>query len=305
MKKVFTLYFLVIGYFAYCQNTSLEWSTQASVISEGRSCVVDNLGNVFVAGLIDEGVYFAKIDSLGNNIWEKQIFSESSNAGGYSIACDSENNLFITGAFRDTIHFQDTILTTYGVCDIFIAKFNNDGDLIWAKREGGNSWDWGYSLCIDTDDNLYVTGFFMDTAYFSGLTIIANYSSEIFVAKYTSDGQLVWIKHYGGEETFFANSGNSIIADSNANIYVTGRFGGNTYFENYNFISDGSRDVFLVKMDSTGSIIWIRAFGTQSDWDNSFSIALDILGNVYVTADFYNTITIDGITVTTIEMCHY
>ncbi len=301
MKKIFILYFLVIGYFTYSQNTSLEWSTQASVVSEGRVCTVDNLGNIFIVGSIEGGMYFTKIDSIGNNLWEKQFISGSPTDGGFSIICDSENNVLIAGAFRETIHFQDTILTALDVCDIFIVKFDNDGEFIWAKSEGGNSWDWGYSLCVDINDNLYVTGYFYETAYFSGHTVTANYSSDIFIAKYTSDGQFVWIKHYGGEEDFFANSGNSIIADSNSNIYVTGRFGGNISFGNYNFTSDGSRDVFLMKMDLNGNIIWVRAFGSQSHWDNGFSVATDILGNVYVTADFYNTVTIDGTTITTSE----
>ena len=306
MKKVLFLIFIVIGYLGYCQNTSFEWSGQSSIISSGRSCAVDNLGNIFLTGLIEDnstegGIYFAKFDSLGNNIWEKEIFSGSSNDGGYSIKCDSENNVYITGSFRDTIDFQNNILIAYGICDIFILKFNSDGELIWAKHEGGNSWDWGYSLCLDNEDNLYVTGYFHGEANFSGLTINAEYLNAIFVAKYTSDGQLIWIKHYGGEESFFANSGNSITADTNCNIYISGRFGGNINFDNFNFISDGSRDVFLMKMDSTGNIIWARAFGSQSDWDNTFSVTLDLLGNVYVTADFSQTITIDSLTITTSE----
>lgn len=306
MKKVISLFLIVIGYFAHCQNTSLEWSAQSSVVSSGRACAVDNFGNIFLTGLIEDGlkengIYFAKFDSLGNNIWEKQIFSGGSNDGGYSIKCDSENNVYLTGSFRDTIDFQNNILIAYGICDIFILKFNNDGEIMWAKNEGGNSWDWGYSLCLDTEDNLYVTGYFHDEANFSGFTINAEYSNAIFIAKYTTEGQLVWIKHYGGEEGFFANSGNSIIADTNCNIYVTGRFGGNVNFDNFNFNSDGSRDVFLMKMDSTGNINWVRAFGSQSDWDNAFSVALDLLGNVYVTADFYHTITIDSLTITTSE----
>ncbi|MGH8564958.1 MAG: SBBP repeat-containing protein, partial [Gammaproteobacteria bacterium] len=140
-------------------------------------------------------------------VWARQAGGTSSDEAR-GIGVDGSGNSYVTGRFRDTATFgpgetNETMLTSAGGNDVFVAKYDSLGDLVWAKRAGGTSDDDGRGIAVDGSGNSYVTGFFPDTATFgpgeTNETMLTSAGgNDVFVAKYDSLGDLVWAKRAGG-----------------------------------------------------------------------------------------------------------
>jgi len=224
------------------------------------------------------------------------VFGGSSSDFGYSNAVDSSGNIYTTGFFEGTADFDPGVGTTNlasaGDWDIFVTKLDSSGNLVWAKRFGGSSTDFGNSIAVDSSGNIYTTGVFSDAADFgiTNLTSVGQY--DVFVSKLNSSGNLVWAKSFGSSATDYGDFGNSIAVDSSGNIYTTGAFEGTADFDpgagTTNLTSAGGNDIFVSKLDSSGNLVWAKRFGGEpTDFGNS--IALDSSGNIYTTGAFQDT----------------
>lgn len=282
----------------YDSSGNLIWVKQAgsSGDDEGSSITTDNANNVLITGsfvgiaafentaMISNGgsdIFIAKYDSSGNLLWVKQAGSPSFDRG-YSITTDNSDNVYVTGYFKGKAGFGGTSITTYGDRDVFVAKYDSSGNLIWIKQGGGSYWDYGYSLTTDNTNNVYVTGFFFESAVFEGTSLTSSGHNDVFIAKYDSSGNLIWIKQAGGTSY---DRGKSIIADNSGNIYLTGHFKTNTTFENTSFTAYGQYDIFIARYDSNGNLIWVKQAGGD-DYDEGCSITLGNDNSIYVTGAF-------------------
>jgi len=117
---------------------------------------------------------------------------------GRGIAMDDLGNIFVTGDFRGTVLFGDTTLTSAGTLDMFIAKYNVDGNFLWVHQAGATGGALGYGVAMDGLGNIIVTGDFWGMAKFGGDTILTSAGSQdIFIAKYDGDGNLLWVVQAG------------------------------------------------------------------------------------------------------------
>ena len=132
-----------------------QWAVQAAG-SEGRAIAVDPMGNTYITG---GNNLLAKYDPNGNLIWARQIGGAGSDRR-FSIALDAQGRIFFTGSFVGTVSFGGISLTSAGGSDIFIAKYDNDGNALWAKRAGGPADDTGAAIAVDGAGSCYVTGLF-------------------------------------------------------------------------------------------------------------------------------------------------
>ncbi len=220
----------------------------------------------------------------------------------YSIAVDGAGNSYVTGYFNGSATFgpgeaNQTTLTSAGEYDIFVAKYDPAGALLWAKRAGGTTFDEGKSIAVDGSGNSYVTGFFQGSATFglgeaNETTLTGAGFGDIFVAKYGPDGALLWAKRAGGTDS---ESGDGIAVDGAGNSYVTGYFQGSATFgpgeaNEITISSAGSRDLFVAKYDPDGALLWAKRAG-GTDFDEGTSIAVDGAGNSYVTGSFQGSAT--------------
>jgi hypothetical protein len=218
---------------------------------------------------------------------------------GRSIAVDANGNIYTTGTFRgvDTDFDPSTggtlPLTSNGGTDVFVSKLNSSGDIVWAKSFGGSADEQSYSIAVDGSGNVYTTGHFQGTNVDfdpgDGTTNLTSAGvSDVFVSKLNSSGNLVWAKRFGG---IFSDEGRSIAVDGSGNVYTTG------FFEDINvdfdpstggtlpLSSNGNKDVFVSKLNSSGNLVWAKSFGNRAD-DFGLSIAVDGSGNVYTTGFF-------------------
>ena len=144
-------------------------------------------------------------------------------------------------------------------------------DFVWAERAGGSFIspsieDRGFRITIDSADDLLVVGKFMDVADFDGTILTAVGTDQfgprdIFIAKYTSDGNLIWIRHAGGSPNQAASNGSwGIAVDNNDNVVASGFYTGSITFDTITLpIGGANESVFLVKYDPGGNLIWAKA----------------------------------------------
>jgi len=230
--------------------------------------------------------------------WTK-TFGGSGTDSGNSVSIDSNNNIFITGSFQNTVDFDFTTGTDNHTAngaraDIFITKINSDGSYGWTKTFGGSSADGGFSLSIDSNNNIFVTGYFADTVDFDFTTGTDNHTSngasdDTFITKINPDGSYGWTKTFGGSGI---EAGNSLSIDSNNNIFITGSFQNTVDFDfttgTDNHTSNGKEDTFITKINSDGSYGWTKTFG-GSDTDRGRSLSIDSNNNIFVAGYFFGT----------------
>lgn len=169
--------------------------------------------------------------------------------------------------------------------------------LQWAGSVGGSTGDQGAAIIVDEAGNLYVTGYFTDTADFDpgpethALTAAGN--RDIFVLKLDPEKQFVWARQFSGVDD---EEGAALALDHAGNLYVTGYFSGTVDFDpgaaEDTRTANGLRDVFLAKMNKTGDLLGAWQFG-GNDVDFGFSVAVDAVNNVYLAGYFESSVDFD------------
>lgn len=180
-------------------------------------------------------------------------------------------------------------------------------DRINVATFGGTDVDRAQSMVVDAAGNIYTTGHFSATVDFDPSVGISNLTSagglDVFVTKQNSHGELLWAVRAGGPQDIQATS---IAVDATGNVYVTGYFLGTADFDprpsDIQNLTAAQADVFVWKLNSTGSFVWAKKAG-GSGFDSASSLALDSAGDVYVTGQFIGTaeFNFDGVSSTLIS----
>ena len=218
---------------------------------------------------------------------------------GNDIEVNHNNELLVTGFYRGQGVFDTITLSGVGTRNGFLAKYDSVGNVIWAKSIIGTG-VLGTSLAFSSNDDIYLIGEFRDSANFGDTTIYSssyNWQTEIFFAKYATNGDLIWVKR-----TNPPSIGNNdhepveIDIDNFDNIYITGRFQGSASFDTINVTAMGGRDIFLAKLDTSGSVVWVEQI-----WDNYTNslvsdMEIDPSGHIYLTGQFQYKIVFNGYT---------
>ena len=282
-------------------NGSVLWAKSAgsSAIDQGFGIAADENGNSYVTGnfadsinfgsqtLTSSGVediFIVKYDSVGTEVWAKSA-GGINNDYSTSVVIDESGNSYITGYFSSTsLIIGSTTLTNTGSWDIFRIKYDNQGNVVWAKSEGGTNDDEGKSISVDVNGNTYVTGRFVSSSIsFGNTTLNSSGYFNTFIAKYDTNGNPLWAKAAGSSE------GVGISSNITGNIYVTGYFYSSIInFSGITLTNDTTNftaDIFVVKYDTTGTILWAKSAGGSKS-DHVASISLDVSGNCYFTGFF-------------------
>lgn len=206
---------------------------------------------------------------------------------GEKIYTDAAGNVYIAGTFTSSATFVSTTLTSFGGQDIFVAKYNNLGNLQWIEQIGGTLDEEVGGIGADSLGNIYVTGAFRILAFFDSQMFTSNGEADLFLVKYSSSGTQQWVQTGGG---FFDDLPNGLFTDRAGNCYLTGSFQGLANFQNTTILSNGGEDVFIAKYDNGGVMNWITQAGGTSP-DVGTAIVKDISENIYITGTFQNTAT--------------
>jgi hypothetical protein len=209
--------------------------------------------------------------------------------------------LVIGGYFSSTVDFNPgpgvLNITSSGNTDIFVLKLNSTGNLIWAKTVGGSSSDVCNSLKIDGLGNIYSTGWFQGTVDFDpgfGTSNLTSFPSlGIYIQKLSSSGNFLWAKYSGA---FFDDGARALHVDASGNVYTTGFFNLTVDFNPgpglNTLTSVGGEDVFIQKLNPSGTFVWAKSYGGAFD-DEGTGIVTDNSGNVFTIGTFNGTVDFD------------
>lgn len=221
-------------------------------------------------GSID--LFVARYDENGALKWAKGAGGGYADAGA-AVAALADGSVVVVGIFGDKAVFgngesRPVELTSAGFSDIFVACYDEDGGLKWAKRAGGPDWDEGAGVAVLADGSVVVTGRFGGDAVFGPgegkeTTLVSAGNSDIFIACYEKSGTLKWAKRAGGPIT---DAGLGVAACAGGGTLVTGIFEGRAAFGApetgvTTLESAGGSDIFIARYDKTGALDWARRAG--------------------------------------------
>lgn len=173
--------------------------------------------------------------------------------------------------------------------DVFLAKYDATGKLIWAKSAGGKSLDEVSSIAVDASGNCYLTGMFADEAKFGEFSAKAHDGGDVFLSKIDAKGNWIWLRTAGGsdwEHGLCAQLGND------GSCYVVGEFSTRMQFENTTIVAPAvpGRGIFLAKYGSDGKLLWAQPaeMRTQGAFASSHhpAVALSSEGTLFVADGF-------------------
>jgi arginine repressor len=254
------------GYPSTSTGQQISQAYQGSTFAKTISWIADNYARSVIqssdGGYVVAGDFVVKLDSLGNIQWSKII-------GGYaySIIQSSDGGYVVAGGAPSFESFEAG--GRYNL-DMYVVKLDSSGNVQWTKTIGGSAEDLAESIIRSSDGGYVVAGWtesFGSESSGSGEDI-----GDIFIVKLDSSGNVQWAKTIGGASEDRANS---IIQSSDGGYVVAGwtaSFGA------------GYVDIFIVKLDSSGNVVWTKTIGGSSD-DRAYSITQSSDGG-YAVAGF-------------------
>ncbi|NBP89539.1 MAG: hypothetical protein EBU59_13780, partial [Planctomycetia bacterium] len=206
-----------------------------------------------------------------------------------------DGSSIVIGNFRGTATFGNTTLTSAGGSDVFVAKISADGEYQWATKAGGTGDDYGPGVSVLADGSSIVIGTFRGNATFGNFTLTSAGNEDIFVAKLDPNGDYQWARRAGGVDGEYGY-GVSVLADGSS--IVTGNFKRTGTFGDIELTSAGGFDVFVAKLDASGTYKWAKQAGGPSSFDVGRDISVLPDGSSIVTGRFQGTATFGSTTLT-------
>lgn len=269
-------------------------------IFEKKSDDMKFYNSLFLASLLGGGISLNVMSQQMPLEWAYTMPGAGGDSGK-DIVTDMDGNVILISDFNGTVDFEPgagvTNLTSAGVQECAISKYDPDGNLIWAVRVGGTGNDAANSVDVDNAGNIYVAGTFQNTVDFDPGAGTANLTSnggaDTYILMLDPNGIFGWVKRVGGTAD---DAASSIDVDNSGNILVSGFFRNTTDFDPnagvVNSTSIGSADAFVVKLSSSGDYQWHYALGGTTD-DDARGLRTDASGAVYVTGYFTGTVDFD------------
>jgi hypothetical protein len=260
----------------------------------------DNQGNAIVCGhsVKNNNGYFLnyfvlKYNASGNLLWNKNS-NWKGNIVPKGLAADEDGNCYVAGSFNDSAFFNNIILVAANPTSapIFIVKYDYNGNVMWAKKDGTGS----NNDCVALDyrqGKLVATGGFMPPSTFGNQLLSGpnNTGEHFFISQYDSSGNFRWAK-----SALYAK-GHSVIMDKDQNSIVVGSFkspsatfgtGQSTLSLNTSKINN---EIFVAKYDSAGIFAWAVAPGGNYGGGNGANAITSSNNNYIVTGEFTETTT--------------
>ncbi len=279
-----------------------------------QGIAIDESENVYITGWTDssdfpialgaydtthngnDDVFVTKLNSTGTELLYSIYLGGITYDYPTGVAVDATGNAYVTGStvspdFPTTPGAYDT---TYNARDAFITKINSTGtDLVYSTYLGGTDVDYAEGIAVDGSGNAYVTGYaassdFPTTPGAYDTTFNGGYS-DVFITKLNSTGTDLLYSTFLGGSDIGSDRGFAIAVDESGNAYIMGSTPSSdfpttpdAYDTTHNGLV-GSQDVFITKLNSTGTDLLYSTFLGGWGLDSGRGIAIDASGNAYVT----------------------
>lgn len=261
--------------------------TDVLAIPEGPTLMPGEEGGYFIIKYGIDGTFiFAVKEDFNSDYW-----------GGLCLATDFAGSTIISGTFQETINIGGTELISAGSDDVFISKYNPNGDFLWAMRAGGDNVEYSGLVSVDANDNIYFTGEFCSENVTIGNTQITMEEGDgnIIFAKLSPDGTVQWATSKAGSTIPYYGDYYSwptgIKTDAQGFTYIKGWYGDSTYFDDIMLCSPySSMSKFIAKIDPEGNVIWVNPIKEHHYGMDYNQMDIDIAGNVYIGSQIADTV---------------
>ncbi|OFY95659.1 MAG: hypothetical protein A3K10_10175 [Bacteroidetes bacterium RIFCSPLOWO2_12_FULL_31_6] len=310
-------------------NGNLLWvKTIEGSLSEGYGIIVNSTGEVYLTGIFrgtvdfDPGIGVVNKTALGTSFWSDFFVLKLNVNGDFlwvktfggneddwvsAMVMDAYGNLFLTGTFLDTVDFDPGIgifnlISTGWGRDYYVLKLDLNGNFLWVKQMKGGAPS-SSDIQLDDNGNIYVLGGIggIDTVDLDpgiGVFNITNDggNADVIIQKLDINGDFVWAKSFGNTTATETVNAISMVTDASGNIYIAGFYFGTTDFDPDSGITSlspvGLSDVFVLKINSIGSLLWAKSFGGTA-LESVNRIAVDASDDLYLIGQFDGTVDFD------------
>lgn len=249
------------------------------------------------------GMFLLKLDIDGNFVWAKSFdiyphTTDYTEQTGNQLTLDAAGNIYLTAGFDNTVDFDPgpgvfNMTATGLYWDICVLKLDADGNFVWAKSMGAESYDSGLSIDVDAGGNVITSGFFNKTVDFDPgpgtfpMTSLGN--DDVFIQKLDPDGNFLWAKRLG--TLYYDEYASDMKVDASGHVYVIGQI------QDYNVdmdpgpgvfnISNGTnKNIYVLKLNPDGQFAWAKTIAGPDGNDNARGIFIDAENNIYTTGFF-------------------
>lgn len=267
--------------------TSELWLNEIGTVEDDALYAVTGVGNVFYAAGGTKGKlpgasasttppdgYLVKFDSLGQVAWQNQYGTLSADEWR-GVAVDASGNAYVVGYTAGLYPGQ---VNAGGSTDAVIARIKPDGTLLWLRQLGTTGDDYLLGVVLDGSGNAYAAGWTSGT--FPGKTLSG--ASDAFIVKYRPDGTQEWLTQFGSPKE---DALTSIASDGSGALYAGG-WATDAALPGQSPL--GNRDGVIYKIQSSGTVVWARQFGSSED-DEASAVAV-AGGNIYAGGRTFGTI---------------
>ena len=237
----------------------------------------------------DEDIFLLTLDSSGNWLWGKSYGGTGAQSAS-TVYCDASGRISISGYFEDTLYADNVQLISRGIRNVFLLQTDASGNCLWAKRMGGLLYDEGLNIVADEHDNLYLSGYYRDTADFGPFQTRSVFTYDCFLVSLTSNGDWRWLKSFGGG---YVDNCPALAYMPNSNRILTGGW----FFNNMSFGTDttlyatGEEESFLAAFDTVGNLSWSRKVGSEMA-ELIYDVSVDENDNIIAVGTFDSIIII-------------
>ncbi|HYV95416.1 MAG TPA: T9SS type A sorting domain-containing protein [Chitinophagales bacterium] len=290
----------------YDANGNFKWVKQISGpdIEVCEKVVVNSTGDIFVTGY-SEGDFSADGNTFTSYGEGDGFVAKYSNSGvlkwinhfggpgddyPYSLALDNKGKCVVVGTFEHSMSIGGFTLTSQNdsLYDCFVAKFDKQGNVLWATSAGGDSshaYVFASDVTIDIHGSIFITGTYTGPVKFGDDSLGEN--EEAFLTKLNSNGIFQWAVD-AGSRCYYTY----IAVDASSNIYVTGSFGAygfHSQIGDFTLVPNGDfMDVYLAKFNSSGVAQSVHTGGSELN-DFAGGLASDAAGNTWITGYILGT----------------
>ena len=254
-----------------------------------------------VAGsLLTSDGFVARYDGDGSLAWIERFGGAAGDDQGVGVAAAADGSFVVTGTFVDAATFGEganqVTLTSAGGTDVFFARYDAAGNLLWAQRGGGSGEDSARGITALPTGECVACGSYFGIASFGAAADLGTLQSvglrDAYVARFTATGGLSWVRSAGGAND---DDARALAVDGHGAVTVTGSFHTFATFgvspATRNLTAFGLRDVFVARYDASGDLLWAkRAGGTDHDLGCAVAVLRDgscaVAGTFQVDATF-------------------